>query len=678
MRRRIADNTKIALNNLIVQNSVRFPHTLQRASLPVFDDALNSIADSTISLPLSNTQIPNLMYGNNLVHFTFPLNLKTSSRNNNSTPECQTENDQNELNASEFITKFRMWAFSNPSVTHRCLNELVDLIKPKYPFLPKDARTILETPRNVEIIKLENGEMVYFGVILNLKARLTTEKLENNFVISLQVNIDGIPLYNSSAIEFWPILIKPCTFQNNTPFVAAIFCGEGKPKPLAQYLNPFIEEFQNLLKNGIQVNNYHFVVQLEAFCCDSPARSYLKQTMGHNSIHGCERCVTQSVYSSADKKRFYPINSENEIKRRGADFYEDLSENGHIKDKSPLLKLNIDLVTKFVLDPMHLIYLGVVKRLIVNYWLEGKRPFKISKLAKSKINNLLQTKFIRQHIPSEFKRKIRTLKDIKRWKATEFRFFLLYCGVIVLFNNINTRMYKHFLLLHTAVFILNNAKLIDKYMDIAHNNLISFVNESAEIYDIFFVVYNVHSLVHICEDVQCYGPLENYSCFMYESYLGRLKRTVRGKNLPLQQVNNRIVEMSKLYNWTPSKSETEKQTIPRGVKSKGNGDFFFCTKLSTPKFTISIKAPDNVVAVGCDIYLIKSIYFSNGTYKCTGTRYRYLYDFYTSPIQSSKLGIYYAKGICAPDVFLLTEITLKYMSFPHRNGFVVIPIIHQI
>lgn len=104
-----------------------------------------------------------------------------------------------------------------------------------------------------------------------------------------------------------------------------MFCGESKPKSLAQYLNPFINEFEILLKNGIQVDTYHFVVHLEAFCCDSPARSYLKQIMGHNSIHGWERCVTMSVYSQADKKRFYPVNSENEIKRRGADFCEDLS-----------------------------------------------------------------------------------------------------------------------------------------------------------------------------------------------------------------------------------------------------------------------------------------------------------------------------------------------------------------
>lgn len=114
------------------------------------------------------------------------------------------------------------------------------------------------------------------------------------------------------------------------------------------------------------------------------------------------------------------------------------------------------------------------------------------------------------------------------------------------------------------VCIPSNQNLIIQYIVLANKFLKDFV--SPQIYDTFMVVYNVHYLTHICDHVRLYGPLENFSFSSYKSYLGRLKRTVRGKSLPLQQVNNRIVEMSKIYN-SAAKS-VNNQLKPYGIKKK--------------------------------------------------------------------------------------------------------------
>lgn len=675
LRQKIVNNTILALNDLQQENSSLFVQSFSHSSdLAISNDSCLETSQFSAGLESAQTEDASNLNSNAPLE---PLISKSPSSNYPHDVSQLllnlTKNNQDEDDNSEFLNRFKLWILGNPSVTHRCVNELVQLIKPKYPFLSKDCRTILGTPKKVDTIRLENGEMVYFGLINNLKSTLAREKLQNIHSLSLQFNIDGLPLYNSSAIEFWPILVRLVGFNVRTPFVAAIFCGEGKPKPLSEYLKIFIEDLSLLLQKGIYINNHHLDVTIGAFCCDAPARSYLKEVMSHNSRFGCERCVIRSLYSADEKRRFYPTNVE-ENKRSGVDFFENISNDGHIKGKSPLLKLGIDLVTTFILDPMHLIYLGVVKRLLINYWINGKRPFKISKLAVSNINHLLNN--IRRYIPTEFGRKIRTLKDVKRWKAVEFRFFLLYCGIVVLKNIIKNENYRHFLQLHTAIFILNNQSFIDMYIDNAKKNLIEFVKKSPKVYDKFFVVYNVHSLIHICEDVVLNGPLENFSCFGYESYLGRIKRTVRGKSLPLQQINNRIMEISKIFNNLPSKPVDDLR--PYGVERKGNGDFFYCKKLCTSKFTLSINRPDNFVAVGCNIYVIKSIYFFNGTYRCTGTRFKYVNDYYTYPMQSSKLGIYYVKSVSTPDTFLLSDITFKYVSLPYKDGFVVVPIVHQI
>ncbi|EFN68762.1 hypothetical protein EAG_00106, partial [Camponotus floridanus] len=45
------------------------------------------------------------------------------------------------------------------------------------------------------------------------------------------------------------------------------------------------------------------------------------------------------------------------------------------------------------------------------------------------------------------------------WKATQFRFFLLYCGSVVLKDVLSDHHYRHFLLLFAACRILNSSDL---------------------------------------------------------------------------------------------------------------------------------------------------------------------------------------------------------------------------
>lgn len=49
---------------------------------------------------------------------------------------------------------------------------------------------------------------------------------------------------------------------------------------------------------------------------------------------------------------------------------------------------------------------------------------------------------------------VENLDDIDRWKATEFREFLLYTGPVVLRSVVSEEFYGHFLILHVAMSIL--------------------------------------------------------------------------------------------------------------------------------------------------------------------------------------------------------------------------------
>lgn len=74
----------------------------------------------------------------------------------------------------------------------------------------------------------------------------------------------------------------------------------------------------------------------------------------------------------------------------------------------------------------------------------------------------------------------------------------------------------------------------------------SFLEGFSEIYGCEHIVYNVHSLIHLPDDVNIYGPLDNYSAFPFESYMAVVKRLLRKHNQPLAQLSNRIAEINNM------------------------------------------------------------------------------------------------------------------------------------
>lgn len=60
------------------------------------------------------------------------------------------------------------------------------------------------------------------------------------------------------------------------PMVIAIWCGNGKPTVLNEYLNPFVNELNEILLNSIFINDFQINVAVRCFICDTPARAFIK------------------------------------------------------------------------------------------------------------------------------------------------------------------------------------------------------------------------------------------------------------------------------------------------------------------------------------------------------------------------------------------------------------------
>lgn len=182
-------------------------------------------------------------------------------------------------------------------------------------------------------------------------------------------------------------------------------------------------------------------------------------------------------------------------------------------------------------------FLGVSKKWLLAL-LEGSHTGRISaKLKMFILDGLQQTT---AYCPTEFQRRPRSLTHIHRWTATEFRQFLLYVGPAVLKKFIDAKFYHYFITLHFATRILCDPNRKNREMFHYANELYrAFVQDCEQLFSKNLYSHNVHNLVHISWDTECFGTLDEFSCFRFESYLAKLKKLVRSPRLPVQQICRR-------------------------------------------------------------------------------------------------------------------------------------------
>lgn len=141
--------------------------------------------------------------------------------------------------------------------------------------LPRDARTLLNTPRpgTHDIKTLSKGQYDHYGLLKALTSigNRFPHAFDHRNVIHLDLNIDGLPISKSSKSQLWPILgrISDLPFA---PFVIDIYHGYQKAC-LSEFLQPFVDEYLNLKNNGFSINEQPRQINIRAVICDAPARA---------------------------------------------------------------------------------------------------------------------------------------------------------------------------------------------------------------------------------------------------------------------------------------------------------------------------------------------------------------------------------------------------------------------
>ena len=415
------------------------------------------------------------------------------------------------------------------------INDILKLFGPFHQ-LPLDSRTLFANNNSFDV-KIQhhpktNSEFLHVGLaqvltFMDAKVDIPEEPV-------LFFNFDGLPLFKSSKISLWPILLQIKPFN---PFIVGISCGYEKPDPY-EYLELLIKDLQNLIEDGLVCGNKSYRIDPKKIIivADTPARNLVRMTKAHNGYFGCDGCVDEGIHR--DKRMiFLNLNS----RKRTDENYMDESEDCfvlHRKGVSPFYSIQgFRMHSQFPRDPMHLVYLGATRRILL-YWLKGSnKNVKLTAHQISAISNALQN--FTNCLPREFVRKCRTLSHLDRWKATEFRTFLLYLSPVILKDILDEKVYHHYLLFCIGIRILSSFSI---EIGIAEKFIFEFVDFAPKLYGQQFSVYNIHSLIHLADDCKIHGPLENFSAFDFENELQKIKKCIKSAKNPLETVRRRLNE----------------------------------------------------------------------------------------------------------------------------------------
>ncbi|XP_055605845.1 uncharacterized protein LOC129754015 [Uranotaenia lowii] len=528
----------------------------------------------------------------------------------------------------------------------------------------------MKTPRNTTFISMaDNGQYWHHGFEFCL--RNLFDKLDRSISISININVDGLPIFKSSLKNFWPILCSVQEFPEMPPFAVGIYYGTAKPKDASEFLTPFIDELLPILEAGMTVNGYLITVKIRCFICDSPARAFIKGVTSFNGKFGCLKCTTKGQYLHITNTMVYP--DINATKRTDEDFREKKYLD-HQRRDTPLTKLPIDLIEDVIVsDSLHLLELGVMKKLLTS-WRTGKMTNKAkwSTFEKAKISEFL----VNVRFPSEIHRRMRSLEFVSLWKGLEYRSFLNYVGIVILKSYLPEKYYDNFVYLYCAIRICS-ANKYKHLLPVARCLFNDFINSFKSLYGVEYVTSNIHNLCHVVDEVERFGDLSTLSAYPFENYLHTLKKLLKAGPNPLAQVANRISE-----NMNAGESFSfEEQIISKSPISVEKTKKI--CKITFPSFILSTACKDRwFLSKSLKIVCVVNIIESKNDWKIEGQHLLNQADFFSKPFKSSVIHIYVAnqnlKNRSKNNLYECSAIMCKLVAISCADGTVFIPLIHTL
>ncbi len=378
------------------------------------------------------------------------------------------------------------------------------ILIPFFVDLPLSTRTLVKTPRKAVILKtIQPGKYYHFGIEKGILDTLMLLKVSELLVdiVYLYVGIDGVHLVNSSGSQFWPIVGYFPFLKNSPPFPIGVFHAFSKPTSSNAFLLDFISEAEEIDEIGLSFQGKYFPVKIKAFICDAPAMILCIKAYS-SERYGCARCTGFGTFLGELRTNVSFRNKQCVAHHHCRSILENLHY--------------LDMVKDIPIDPMQLLDLGVMKKILVFIFGTDRKKRNFQNVTLHHTTVALVDSFITKQLAAfisriEFARTPRSIKELPLWKASEFRTFLHYLGVVIFQRFLCPAFYDHFLLLHVAVKLLSYEPRCVTDNAFANALLFRFVTQATTLYSHLFMSYNIHALFHLSSDVLRFGPLDNFS-----------------------------------------------------------------------------------------------------------------------------------------------------------------------
>jgi hypothetical protein len=456
------------------------------------------------------------------------------------------------------------------NVSHAAMAFLLSLLLRHGLEVPRSVYLLKKMSNSPDILtkKIGSGDFAYIPIKDNIKYCLENKLLQLRQLpivsgfheLRCSVHIDGLPLFKSSNVGLWTIILKiNGVFR---PLPLGCFCGTGKPD-LNLFISDLVLELKHLTLTGMEFADSLLKVVHVKYIADSPARSFIQCIKGHSSKKGCGYCRCEAVYCT-DRIVYPHFSSE----LRDDDSYAKCKENNQ-SSLSPLCSVS-RLLSDFPPDYMHCVCLGVVRKLMHFYF---KRQTKLHMKCRLPASIICQVddiiRICASFTPREFQRRPRPINELEHYKASEFRSFVLYFGPLILRKHLSKDFYTHFIHLHFAIYVLTSKSLSHLY-EHAHRCLEIFVSQTEVLFGNQALSYNMHILLHLHYFVKMYGVLDEFSAFEFENYLSVLKRRVKKTRCIFQETVSQLISIRSLYTSDPVKELYFSENSPNNCAFIGN------------------------------------------------------------------------------------------------------------
>ncbi|KAL7290838.1 hypothetical protein TKK_0015573 [Trichogramma kaykai] len=386
--------------------------------------------------------------------------------------------------------------------------------------------------------------------ISDIQDSLKYKRLQMRYprALTFNFNTDGAQLFESAKRSLWPLQLYinelPPEIRFKHLLIAALM--ESESEPTANRLNLFMEtmimECQHLSVDGVPITDsesgivQNIIIIPFTANVDTVARPKLQNRIQFNGYDGCSWCYHPGKYCDGSMRY---IMLENDAPLRShedhlIDLKNALKFNKPIrgvKGESILLALDqFDIVWDLPPDYMHGSLLGVTKQLWAKW---SNAYFKKPHLEKIK-SRMLHIKLIR-----DIRRSIRPLEFAGKYKATEWRTWLLFLSLPVLKDILPEDEFLSFSKFVSSVYELLKEKITDDDLRKVEYNLLNFTGQSEIDYYEGFITFNVHSLNHYCHAVKHCGPFWSTSAFPFENGSFEFMREINAPNGCLRQISEK-------------------------------------------------------------------------------------------------------------------------------------------